>query len=78
MIRLDIRTKVAILLTVSICTFIINTIWIEAIFMVSIGGLQLASGKKVFCKTLVFVYLVFLFTGCVILPLIPGAVSETL
>ena len=31
MLRLDIRTKIIILLTISTSTFIVNTLWIEVL-----------------------------------------------
>ena len=37
MMKLDIRTKIIILLTVSICTFIVNTLWIEVFFMIALS-----------------------------------------
>lgn len=50
MLRLDIRTKIIILLTISTSTFIVNTLWIEVLCVIILSGMQLAFGKKVFSK----------------------------
>lgn len=78
MIKLDIRTKVCILLTISICTFIVNTIWIEAVFMLAVGGLQILSGEKVFCRGLFVTYFIFLCIGTFVLPILPELVDASL
>ena len=56
MLRLDIRTKIIILLTISTSTFIVNTLWIEVLCVIILSGMQLAFGKKVFSKWLATVY----------------------
>lgn len=66
--KLDIRTKIAILLTVSICTFILNSLWMEITCMICIGVLQYVFGKQVFCKTLSVIYVFLLLIQCLILP----------
>lgn len=78
MIRLDIRTKVCILLTISICTFVVNTIWMEAVFVLGMGILQIMSGKKVFCRGLFFTYFIFLCTGIFVLPILPELLDASL
>lgn len=61
MLRLDIRTKIIILLTISTSTFIVNTLWIEVLCVIILSGMQLAFGKKVFSKWLVFAYVILFF-----------------
>lgn len=67
MLRLDIRTKIIILLTISTSTFIVNILWIEVLCVIILSGMQLAFGKKVFSKWLVFAY-VILFFFCSVYP----------
>lgn len=69
--KLDIRTKTVILLTVSICTFVVNSIWMEFACMVIIGGIQLSFGKKMVSKYLILMYLAMLATQCFVLPVVP-------
>lgn len=78
MMKLDIRTKIIILLTVSICTFIVNTLWIEVFFMIALSAIQLASGKRVFSRWLLSAYVIFFFAQCVILPLMPELLEAIL
>ena len=78
MLRLDIRTKIIILLTISTSTFIVNTLWIEVLCVIILSGMQLAFGKKVFSKWLVFAYVILFFAQCTILPLMPTVVEAAL
>ena len=79
MLRLDIRTKIIILLTISTSTFIVNTLWIEVLCVIILSGMQLAFGKKVFSKWLVFAYVIlFFFAQCTLLPLMPTVVEAAL
>ena len=79
MLRLDIRTKIIILLTISTSTFIVNTLWIEVLCVIILSGMQLAFGKKVFSKWLVFAYIIlFFFAQCTLLPLMPTVVEAAL
>ena len=79
MLRLDIRTKIIILLTISTSTFIVNILWIEVLCVIILSGMQLAFGKKVFSKWLVFAYVIlFFFAQCTLLPLMPTVVEAAL
>ena len=78
MLRLDIRTKIIILLTISTSTFIVNTLWIEVLCVIILSGMQLAFGKKVFSKWLVFAYVILFFAQCTLLPLMPTVVEAAL
>lgn len=61
MLRLDIRTKIIILLTISTSTFIVNTLWIEVLCVIILSGMQLAFGKKCLANGL-FLLMSFFFS----------------
>lgn len=75
--QLDIRTKVFILFTTSICVFVANTLYFEILVLIGIGFIQFLS-TKVFNIKIISIYFVLVLLQLFLLPILPETFSMVL